>query len=38
MRKSTVHLHLKECEFWFNHRGKNLYILLIKIIRENPLF
>jgi transposase len=38
MRKSTFHLHLKECEFRFNHRRQNLYTLLIKIIRENPLF
>jgi transposase-like protein len=38
MRKSTFHLHLKECEFRFNHRRQNLYILLLKIIRENPLF
>ena len=38
MSKSTFHLHLKECEFRFNHRGQNLYILLLKIFRENPLF
>ena len=38
MNKSTFHLHLKECEFRFNHRGKNLYVLLLKMIREKPLF
>jgi transposase len=38
MSKSTFPLHLKECEFRFNHRGQNLYTLLLKIIRENPLF
>jgi transposase len=38
MNKSTFHLHLKECELRFNHRGQNLYILLLKIFRENPLF
>ena len=38
MRKSTFHLHLKECEFRFNHRRQNLYILLLKIIRESLLF
>jgi transposase len=38
MSRSTFHLHLKECEFRFNHRGQNLYVLLLKIIRENPLF
>ena len=38
MRKSTFHLHLKECEFRFNHRGHNLYDLLLNMFRENPLF
>ena len=38
MNKFTFHLHLKECEFRFNHRGENLYILLLKIFRANPLF
>ena len=28
---------LKECEFRFNHRGQNLYKLLLKIIRKSPL-
>ncbi|MBT4258756.1 MAG: IS1595 family transposase, partial [Nitrospina sp.] len=31
------YLHLKECEFRFNHRGQNLYKLLLKIIRKSPL-
>lgn len=35
--KMTLHLHVKECEFRFNHRNENLYKLLLKIIRENPL-
>jgi transposase len=30
-------LHLKECEFRYNNRGKNLTRLLLKICRENPL-
>ena len=38
MSKSTFHLHLKECEFRFNYRGKDLYKILLKILRENPLF
>ncbi len=38
VHKSTFLLHLKECEFRFNHRGENLYNLLLKIIRKNPLF
>ena len=35
--KQTFYLHLKECEFRFNHRDDDLYKLLLKIIRENPL-
>ncbi len=35
--KSTLYFHLKECEFRFNHRNENLYKLLLKIIRQNPL-
>ncbi len=38
VHKTTFLLHLKECEFRFNHRGQNLYNLLLKIIRNNPLF
>ena len=38
IHKSTFNLHLKECEFRFNNRKKNLYLLLLKIIREKPLF
>ena len=35
---STFYLHLKECEFRFNYRNKNLYKLLLKMFRDNPLF
>ena len=35
--KQTFYLHLKECEFRFNHRDDDLYKLLLKIIRDNPL-
>jgi len=38
LSKNTFHLHLKECEFRFNNRGKDLYILLLKILRKHPLF
>jgi hypothetical protein len=34
---STFYLHLKECEFWFNHRKRNIYMLLSKMFREKPL-
>jgi transposase-like protein len=30
-------LHLKECEFRFNHRDEDLYHLLLKMFREKPL-
>jgi transposase len=30
-------LHLKECEFRFNHRHENLYLAMLKLLRENPL-
>ncbi|MBN1547261.1 MAG: IS1595 family transposase, partial [Syntrophaceae bacterium] len=29
--------HLKECEFRFNYRNKNIYQLVLKMLRENPL-
>ena len=38
IHKTTFYLHLKECEFRFNNRKKNIYLLLLKIIREKPLF
>ena len=37
MNKNTFYLHLKECEFRFNHRQDNLYLLLLKIVRNHPL-
>jgi transposase-like protein len=33
----TFHLHLKECEYRFNNRKKNLFQLLIKLLENNPL-
>ena len=30
-------LHLKECEFRFNNRQKDLYQILLKFLRENPI-
>jgi transposase-like protein len=38
LSKMTFHLHLKECEFRFNHRGQNLYLLMLKILKKHPLF
>ena len=34
MRRSTFYLHLKECEFRFNHRDEDLYRLLLKLTRS----
>ena len=35
--ESTFYLHLKECEFRFNYRNKDISPVLLKIIRNNPL-
>jgi transposase-like protein len=37
LNRSTLRLHLKECEFRFNHRPDNLYQLLLKELKNNPL-
>jgi len=37
LQKHTFYFHLKECEFRFNHRGEDLYQLVLKILRETPL-
>ena len=31
------YLHLKECEFRFNHRHQDLYATLLSVFRQNPL-
>jgi transposase-like protein len=33
----TFNLHLKECEYRFSNRNKNLYRELLKLLRSNPL-
>jgi hypothetical protein len=35
--ESTFYLHLKECEFRFNHRNEDIYPILLNIIKNNPL-
>jgi len=35
---STFYLHLKECEFRFNHRNTDIYKMLLKMFRDKPLF
>lgn len=37
VHKHNFYLHIKECEFRYNNRDKNLYLTLLKNIRENPL-
>jgi len=36
--KDLFEIYLKETEFRFNHRGQNLYLVLLKLFRDNPLF
>ena len=35
--KNTFNLHLKECEFRFNYRNQNIYAIILKLVRNNPL-
>ena len=35
--RHTFYLHLKEIEFRFNHRNDNLYLFLLKLLRDKPL-
>ena len=37
MDKNMFELHLKECEFRFNNRGKNLYKILLEFFKNEPL-
>ena len=37
MDKKMCNLHLKECEFRFNHRGEDMYQILLKLFRNEPL-
>ncbi|HEY0375440.1 MAG TPA: IS1595 family transposase, partial [Pyrinomonadaceae bacterium] len=33
----TFNLHLKECEWRFNCKSKNLYQELLRLLRQHPL-
>jgi len=35
--QQTFFLHFKETEFRFNHRSKNLYKVLLNMLRKKPL-
>lgn len=37
IRKSHIYLHLKECEYRFNHRHENMYNLLLLNLSKSPL-
>lgn len=37
LSRATLRLHLKACEFRFNHRRDNLYRLLLNEFINNPL-
>jgi len=37
IRRTYFPIHLKECEWRFNHRNDNLYAILLKMLREKPL-
>ncbi len=34
MHPSTFHLHLKECEFRFNHRHEDLFRVLVQLLKQ----
>jgi transposase-like protein len=34
----VLHLHLKECEFRFNHRNQDLAPIVLEILLKEPLF
>ena len=36
-QKDAFYLHLKECEFRFNHRNKDMYQVLLREFRKRPL-
>jgi transposase len=37
IHKHKFYLHIKECEFRFNNRDKNLYLCAMKIIKNKPI-
>ena len=37
MPKEDFYLHLKECEFRFNVRGRDMYRFMLRELRERPL-
>jgi len=37
IHQHKLYFHLKECEFRFNYENKNIYKMILKILRENPI-
>jgi transposase-like protein len=37
LAEETFMLHLKECEWRWNHREENVYVILLTLLRKNPL-
>ncbi len=37
LHKHSFYFHLKECEFRFNNRNGNIYKIVLRLLRENPL-
>ena len=37
VHKHTFYLHIKECEFRYNYRNKNIYLTLLRNFRNKPL-
>ena len=37
LQKHALYVNLKECEFRFNHRHEDIYPIMLKMLREDPL-
>ncbi|ULQ53044.1 hypothetical protein [Flavihumibacter fluvii] len=37
LNRNTLYLHIKECEFRFNHRNEDLQLKLLQMISKHPL-
>ena len=37
VHSNYFHLHLKECEWRWNHHDENIYAILLPLLRKNPL-
>lgn len=37
IHKHKFYLHIKECEFRYNYRNQNIYVILLKNIRKKPI-